>query len=98
MVRLLRMGYIGGSAQAPQIAFSIRLLRYHHIVWKHCSVRLAPFVSAQDEYLDPGHSLLVNPATNQVRTYSYIEDANLPKSLLASTRASLRVSREGCVN
>ncbi|EGG04643.1 uncharacterized protein MELLADRAFT_88711 [Melampsora larici-populina 98AG31] len=39
-VRLIRMGYIGGSPIYPQTAYSIRLLRLHHALWKYCTVRV----------------------------------------------------------
>ncbi|KAH9809097.1 hypothetical protein DFH28DRAFT_1086914 [Melampsora americana] len=78
-VRLLRKGYIAGSPKAAKVAFTVRLLRYHHILWKHCGVRLAPFVETQDEFLDPRNPLLLNPGTNQSldwrRSFSAAVDA-----------------------
>ncbi|KAH9823185.1 hypothetical protein DFH28DRAFT_880855 [Melampsora americana] len=52
LIRLVNMGYIGTTPIQPRTAFSIRLLRFHHILWKFSSVRLAPFVESLDEYLD----------------------------------------------
>ncbi|EGF97796.1 uncharacterized protein MELLADRAFT_84464 [Melampsora larici-populina 98AG31] len=48
-------------------AVSLRLLRFHHTLWKHSSVRLAAFVEAINEYLDCRSPLLVIPGTNQPR-------------------------------
>ncbi|KAA1111771.1 hypothetical protein PGT21_011422, partial [Puccinia graminis f. sp. tritici] len=65
-VRLIRMGYIGGSPKFPRTAFSIRLLRFHHIIWKHCAVSITPFSKALDEFLDSNNPLiLVSPPTLQ---------------------------------
>ncbi|KAH9820123.1 hypothetical protein DFH28DRAFT_826355, partial [Melampsora americana] len=51
-VRLMRMGYIGGSPVHPQTAYSIRLLRLHHAMWKYCTVRTQGFALALDSFLD----------------------------------------------
>ncbi|KAH9815918.1 hypothetical protein DFH28DRAFT_1082161 [Melampsora americana] len=64
-VWLLRRGLIGGTPTKPRTAFSIRLLQFHHIVWKYCSVRLAPFVEAVEEYLDPQSILLLVAGSDQ---------------------------------
>lgn len=66
VVRLVRQGYMGGQPVLPRTAFSLRLLRYHHILWKHCSVGLAPFVTAQDEYLDAQNTLLLVSGSDKV--------------------------------
>ncbi|EGG11011.1 uncharacterized protein MELLADRAFT_92438 [Melampsora larici-populina 98AG31] len=50
--RLILMGYIGGSPKYPQTAFSIRLLRFFHTLWKFCTVRIDPFVRALDGFLN----------------------------------------------
>ncbi|EGF97624.1 uncharacterized protein MELLADRAFT_84820 [Melampsora larici-populina 98AG31] len=68
-VRLLRRGYIGGTPAQPRTAYSIRLLRFHHILWKYCSIRIAPFVEALDEYLDPRSSLLLVSGSDQTRDW-----------------------------
>ncbi|EGF97248.1 uncharacterized protein MELLADRAFT_86337 [Melampsora larici-populina 98AG31] len=57
--RLIYMGYIGGSPKFPQTAFSIRLLRFYHLIWKFCSTRLGPFARALDEFLDAGNPLIL---------------------------------------
>ncbi|KAH9813486.1 hypothetical protein DFH28DRAFT_896366 [Melampsora americana] len=69
VVRLVRHGYMGCSPKSPRTAFSLRLLRYHHILWKHCCIRLAPFVESQDEYLDAHASLLLVTGTNKSRDW-----------------------------
>ncbi|EGG02305.1 uncharacterized protein MELLADRAFT_91372 [Melampsora larici-populina 98AG31] len=38
LVRLVRLGYMGSQPVLPQTAFSIRLLRFHHTLWKNSSV------------------------------------------------------------
>jgi hypothetical protein len=58
-VRLIQMGYIGGSPKFPQTAFSIRLLRLHHIIWKHGAVAMTPFAKAIDEFLDSNNPLIL---------------------------------------
>ncbi|KAH9807757.1 hypothetical protein DFH28DRAFT_1088776 [Melampsora americana] len=57
--RLIYMGYIGGSPKSPQTAFSIRLLRFYHLLWKFCSTRLGPFAWALDEFLDAWNPLIL---------------------------------------
>jgi hypothetical protein len=64
-VRLIRMGYIGESPVHPQVAFSIRLLRLHHAMWKYCTVRTQGFTLALDEFLDPASPLILVSKTNQ---------------------------------
>ncbi|KAH9821872.1 hypothetical protein DFH28DRAFT_883051 [Melampsora americana] len=59
-VRLVRMGYIGGTPTQPRTAFSCRMLRFHHTLWKYSSVRLTPFVEALDEFLDACNALFVS--------------------------------------
>ncbi|KAH9818880.1 hypothetical protein DFH28DRAFT_888009 [Melampsora americana] len=69
VVSLVRRGYIGATPLHPQIAFSIRLVGFHHIVWKYCTVRLAPFVEAINKYLDAGSPLFLVLGTEQTRDY-----------------------------
>lgn len=65
-VRLIKMGYIGSSPVFPQTAFSIRLLRMHHVVWKHCAIATQPFALALDEILDGFNPPMISPDTHQV--------------------------------
>ncbi|KAA1079510.1 hypothetical protein PGT21_013954 [Puccinia graminis f. sp. tritici] len=71
-VRLIQMGYIGGAPKFPRTAFSIRLLQFHHIVWKHSAIALTPFSKALDEHLDFNSPLiLVNrPELEEEGTYT----------------------------
>ncbi|KAH9813697.1 hypothetical protein DFH28DRAFT_1128352 [Melampsora americana] len=64
-VRLIRMGYIGGSPIHPETAFSIRLLRLHHSLWKYCTVRTQGFSLGFDEFLDPANPLLLVSGTSE---------------------------------
>lgn len=64
-VRLIRMGYIGGSPVHPQTAYSIRLLRLHHSLWKYCTVRTQGFTLGLDEFLDPANPLMLVAKTQQ---------------------------------
>ncbi|EGG10716.1 uncharacterized protein MELLADRAFT_93555 [Melampsora larici-populina 98AG31] len=57
--RLIYMGYVGGSPKFPETAFSIRLLRFFHIVWKYCTSRVDPFTRALDEFLDAFNPLIL---------------------------------------
>ena len=66
-VRLIQAGYIGGTPVRPQSVVTIRLLRFFHIVWKHCSVRFLPFSEALDEFLDAGNTLFLNRGGANVR-------------------------------
>ncbi|EGG06187.1 uncharacterized protein MELLADRAFT_87339 [Melampsora larici-populina 98AG31] len=59
LTRLILMGYVGGSPKYPQTAFSIRLLRFFHIMWKFCTVRIDPFVRALDGFLDAFNPLIL---------------------------------------
>ncbi|EGG01213.1 uncharacterized protein MELLADRAFT_92677 [Melampsora larici-populina 98AG31] len=56
---LIYMGFIGGSPTYPKTAFSIRLLRFFHILWKFCTVRIGPFARALDEFLDAFCALIL---------------------------------------
>jgi hypothetical protein len=76
-VRLIQMGYIGGSPKYPRTAFSIRLLRFHHILWKQSGVAMAPFSKAINEFLDSHNPLILVPShTNNheenIFTVSYV--------------------------
>lgn len=66
-VSLIRMGFIGGSPIAPRTAYSIRLLRLHHTIWKYCCVRTQGFSLALDEFLDAHSPLILVEGTNEVR-------------------------------
>ncbi|EGF97133.1 uncharacterized protein MELLADRAFT_87766 [Melampsora larici-populina 98AG31] len=57
--RLILMGFIGGSPKYPKTAFSIRLLRFFHILWKFCTIRIGPFSRAIDEFLDAFCALIL---------------------------------------
>ena len=63
-VRLIQMGYIGGSPKYPRTAFSIRLLRFHHILWKRSAVAMLPFSKAVDEFLDAHNPLILTSSNN----------------------------------
>lgn len=67
LVQLIRLGYMGSSPTQPRTAFLLRLLRLHHILWKHSSIRLTSFTDAIDEYLDPRNPLFEIPGTNNTR-------------------------------
>ncbi|KAH9809127.1 hypothetical protein DFH28DRAFT_906642 [Melampsora americana] len=68
-VRLVQMGLIGGTPQNPVTAFSIRLLRFHHMLWKLCRVRIQPFCSALDEFLDGSNPIIVSASGDRVREW-----------------------------
>jgi hypothetical protein len=59
------MGYIGGSPKFPRTAFSIRLLRFHHKIWKHSATPILPFAKGVDEFLDAFDPLILIPNRNQ---------------------------------
>ncbi|OAV96048.1 hypothetical protein PTTG_26450 [Puccinia triticina 1-1 BBBD Race 1] len=72
------MGYIGGSPRFPRTAFSIRLLQFHHILWKRSSVAMSPFSKAIDEFLDAYNPLILvqnNSDDTDIRTLSSAVDA-----------------------
>lgn len=46
------MGYIGATPVHPKTAFSIRLLKHFHVIWKYCATRTQGFVRGLDEILD----------------------------------------------
>ncbi|KAH9820353.1 hypothetical protein DFH28DRAFT_1079760 [Melampsora americana] len=68
-VRLMRMGYIGGSPVHPQTAYSIRLLRLQHALWKYCTVRTQGFALALDSFLDPACPLILVKNSKQPRRW-----------------------------
>lgn len=65
-VRLIQLGYIGGSPKQPERAYSIRLLRLHDSLWKNCSIRTQPFSQALDDFHRPSFSFLED-VTKKVR-------------------------------
>lgn len=65
-VRLIRQGFLGGSPVEPRTAFSLRLLRFYHILWKECSTAILPFSRAIDEYLDAHNDLMLVKDSYQV--------------------------------
>ncbi|EGF98310.1 uncharacterized protein MELLADRAFT_96026 [Melampsora larici-populina 98AG31] len=52
VIRLLYVGYIGGSPQFPRTAFSIRLVQLHHHFWNHTSISTSGFIDALMAFLD----------------------------------------------
>ncbi|KAH9810646.1 hypothetical protein DFH28DRAFT_932754 [Melampsora americana] len=69
LVRLVQIGLIGGSPKSPVTAFSIRLLRLFHILWKFCRVRIEPFCRAIDEFLDGKNSIILSAGDNRTREW-----------------------------
>lgn len=67
-VRLIQMGYFPASPTFPRTAFSIRLLWFYQVLWKHCSVRLQGFALALDEFLDGKNGLMMSSRSLRVRT------------------------------
>ncbi|KAH9813941.1 hypothetical protein DFH28DRAFT_895634, partial [Melampsora americana] len=67
LVQLVCLGYMGSSPSSPRTAFSIRLLRFHHILWKHSGIRLQAFTETMDEYLDPRNPLFVVLGSDETR-------------------------------
>lgn len=65
-VRLIQAGYFGGSPERPKTAISIRLVRFFHLAWKHCTVAYAPFSKLLNEFLDPAHLLILTGNNMQV--------------------------------
>ena len=65
-VRLIRQGYLGGSPIEPRTAFSLRLLRFYHIIWKESSTAILAFSPAIDEYLDADNELILVKDSSQV--------------------------------
>lgn len=58
-VRLVEMGYIGANPVYPKTAFSIRLLKHFHVIWKYCTQRIQGFVRGLDEILDDYNPMLM---------------------------------------
>ncbi|KAH9814031.1 hypothetical protein DFH28DRAFT_1083085 [Melampsora americana] len=63
------MGYFPASPSHPRTAFSIRLLLFHHILWKYCSVRMQGFSLALEEYLDAKNPLMLSTKTGRPREW-----------------------------
>ncbi|POW15349.1 hypothetical protein PSTT_02240 [Puccinia striiformis] len=70
-MRLVQMGYIGGAPKFPRTAFSIRLLRLHHILWKRSGVTMSPFSKSIDEFLDAYNPLILVPNSSDGSDQSY---------------------------
>lgn len=92
-VRLIRMGYIGGSPVHPQTAYSIRLLRLHHSLWKYCTVRTQGFTLGLDEFLDPANPLMLVAKTQQA-SQPYNAPLLLQYNLFAGVLMSAHCSHE----
>lgn len=73
-VRLIAQGYLGGSPTHPQTAFSLRLLRTYHILWKHKPIGVQPFALALDEILDACNPLILVRGSNQVLVCEIMSD------------------------
>ncbi|KAH9809131.1 hypothetical protein DFH28DRAFT_906578 [Melampsora americana] len=77
-VRLILMGYVGGSPVQPEIAFSLRFLRLHDLVWKYCCVRTHPLAQAFDDFHRPAREFkqdVTNEPTTWGRRLSCAVDA-----------------------
>ncbi|KAH9808495.1 hypothetical protein DFH28DRAFT_909305 [Melampsora americana] len=59
-VRLIQAGFIGGTPVTPNLAITIRLLRFFYTVWKYCSLRFKPFAEALNNFMDAGNPLFLN--------------------------------------
>ncbi|KAI7961430.1 hypothetical protein MJO28_001919 [Puccinia striiformis f. sp. tritici] len=70
-VRLIQMGYIGGSPKFPRTAFSIRLLHLHHILWKHSGLAMSPFSKSIDEFLDFANPLILISNNEEDLNFSF---------------------------
>ncbi|KAH9809245.1 hypothetical protein DFH28DRAFT_905826, partial [Melampsora americana] len=65
-VQLIQMGLIGATVKQPVIAFSIQLLRLHHLIWKLCRVRINPFCLAIEELSDARNPIITSAHGVQV--------------------------------
>ncbi|KAI7966756.1 hypothetical protein MJO29_000033 [Puccinia striiformis f. sp. tritici] len=52
-VRLLQLGYLAGSPDKPQTAFSLPLLIFHNSLWSYCHFGALPFTMALNHWLEP---------------------------------------------
>ncbi|KAH9806922.1 hypothetical protein DFH28DRAFT_1157713 [Melampsora americana] len=68
-VRLVQTGYMGTTPVHPQTAFSIRLLRTHHVYWKYSAMATQPFALAVDKLLDDHNPLLIVKGTGKPRDW-----------------------------
>ncbi|KAH9822464.1 hypothetical protein DFH28DRAFT_881386 [Melampsora americana] len=68
-VRLLQMGYIGGTPVHPVTAYSVRLLRSYHTLWKQSSVPISKYANYLDEYLDAFCPRIVVKGTDKPRQW-----------------------------
>lgn len=64
------MGYLGASPVFPRTAFSLRLMRFHHTMWKFCAVRIEPFTRALDVYLDASCPLILSSKSMRVSPFT----------------------------
>ncbi|KAH9808063.1 hypothetical protein DFH28DRAFT_1088276 [Melampsora americana] len=68
-VQLINQGYLGATPKSPETAYSLRLLRFYHLAWKHCHANIQPFALMIDEFLDTYNALLLVPGTNEPRLW-----------------------------
>ncbi|KAH9809789.1 hypothetical protein DFH28DRAFT_904049 [Melampsora americana] len=68
-VRLINLGYLGGTPKTPETAFSLRLLRFYHLSWQYCHSNIQPFSLMIDKYLDAFNPPILVPGTYEPRLW-----------------------------
>ncbi|KAH9820991.1 hypothetical protein DFH28DRAFT_1120323 [Melampsora americana] len=85
-VRLINLGYLGGSPKTPETAFSLRLLRFYHLSWEYCHSNIQPFSLMIDKYLDAFNPPILVPGTYEAM--EELETRSLSLSPLAKLAAN----------
>ncbi|KAH9810725.1 hypothetical protein DFH28DRAFT_902224 [Melampsora americana] len=68
-VRLINIGYLGGTPTRPETAFSLRLLRLYHLAWQYCHANIQPFSLMIDAYLDAFNPPILVSGTHEPRLW-----------------------------
>ncbi|KAH9820210.1 hypothetical protein DFH28DRAFT_886062 [Melampsora americana] len=68
-VRLINLGYLGGTPKSPETAFSLRLLRFYHLSWQYCHSNIQPFSLMIDKYLDAYNPPILVEGTYEPRLW-----------------------------
>ncbi|KAI7963120.1 hypothetical protein MJO28_001214 [Puccinia striiformis f. sp. tritici] len=72
-VRLLQLGYLAGSPDKPQTAFSLPLLIFHNSLWSYCHFGALPFTMALNHWLEPRSRRLCARKRKHVSNTGHIE-------------------------
>ncbi|KAH9460739.1 hypothetical protein Pst134EB_008897 [Puccinia striiformis f. sp. tritici] len=90
-VWLLQLGYLAGSPNKPQTAFSLPLLIFHNSLWNYCHIGALPFTMALNHWLEPRSRRL------RARKQKHARDLRKPFSAAVDLYRLLEEKRQAVV-